>query len=334
MVWHLHKWAPMIYDNYGRPTLNLRIALTQRCNLRCLYCHREGELSPSVEMSLDEILKITCIALKLGIFKFKLTGGEPLLRSDILQMVKGIAELRGVRDLSMVTNGTLLSPVAKDLREAGLDRVNVSLPTLSSETYVWLTGGDLNDAIDGVKAAVEAGLSPVKLNMLMLKRVNEGEVSVMIDFAGQMGAILQIIELEPINVASSFYHSHHQPLDAIEAELLKRSLRVRTRRYMQNRKVYSLPETDVELIRPTENTEFCYHCTRIRTTSDGKIKPCLMRNDNLVDFVMPFRKGASDETLTQLFTDAIKMREPYYGKLIEPLANYTKKPRHSSNGHH
>jgi len=309
----------MICDNYGRPTANLRIAVTHRCNLRCLYCHREGETSPSTEMTIDEILKITRIALSLSISKIKLTGGEPLFRPDILQIVKEIAKLRGVRDLSMVTNGTLLAPLAEPLKKEGLDRVNVSLPTLNPEIYMWLTGGSLTDVVSGIKAAVNAGLSPVKLNMLVLRGVNEKEIPGMIDFAGHNEVSLQIIELEPVNIDLSFYSRHHQLLDAIEGDLQKRALRIKTRRSMQNRKVYSLPETEVEVIRPTENTEFCYHCTRIRTTSDGKLKPCLMRNDNLVDIVTPLRNGASDETLTQLFIEAIKRREPYYIKRVETL---------------
>jgi len=309
----------MICDNYGRPTVNLRIAITHRCNLRCHYCHREGEDSPLTEMSLNEILKITCIATKLGISKVKLTGGEPLLRPDILQIVKGISELGAVHDLSMVTNGTILAPLAEALKKEGLDRVNVSIPSLKPETYTWLTGGNSTNAIGGIKAAVKAGLYPVKLNMLVLKGINEKEIPVMIDFAGRNGVTLQIIELEPVNINSSFYSSYHESLDAIEAELRKRALRIKTRRAMQNRKVYFLRETEVEVIHPTENTEFCYHCTRIRTTSDGKLKPCLMRNDNLVDIVTPLRNGADDETLTQLFIEAIKKREPYFKEHFEVL---------------
>jgi len=309
----------MIRDNYGRPTINMRIAVTAKCNLTCRYCHREGEVSPTTEMSLNEILKITRIALNLGISRIKLTGGEPLLRHDILQIVKGIARLRGVRDLSMVTNGTLLVPLAEALKKEGLHRVNISLPTLNPETYKWLTGGNLSDVVSGVEAAVNMGFYPVKLNMLVLKNVNEKEIPNMIEYAGSNGVTLQIIELEPVNVDPSFYSNYHQSLASIEEELAKRALRIRTRRTMQNRKVYSLPETDVEVIRPAENTEFCRHCTRIRTTSDGKLKPCLMRCDNLLDIVTPLRNGADDETLTQLFIEAIRRRQPYFKECVEVL---------------
>jgi len=309
----------MIRDNYGRPVINFRVAVTSRCNLKCRYCHREGEVSPASEMSLDEILKITSIALHLGISKVKLTGGEPLLRHDILEIVKGIADFEQVRDLSMVTNGTLLAPIAEALKKEGLDRVNVNLPTLKPETYRWLTGGSLTDTIGGIEAAVKVGLHPVKLNLLVLKGVNEEEIPSMIKFAGRNRAILQIIELEPVNIDHSFYSLYHQALDSIEEDLLKQAIRTRIRRTMQNRKVYSLLETDVEVIQPAENTEFCRHCTRIRATSDGKLKPCLMRNDNLFDIVAALRNGADDETLTEVFIEAIKRREPYFKECVELL---------------
>jgi cyclic pyranopterin phosphate synthase len=305
----------MIRDNYGRPTLNLRISVTQRCNLNCIYCHREGQTPVNAfppEMSSNEIIQLTRIALSLGISRVKLTGGEPLLRPDILQIVKGIAELRGLRDLSMTTNGNLLAPKAGHLRKNGLTRVNVNLPTLNPRTYQELNGGDLKYVVESVRAAVNAGLNPVKLNMLILRGVNDGEIPRMIRFAKESGTILQLIELEPINVEPSFYSRYHEPLNAVEADLEARALRVKTRRNMQNRRVYFLPEAKVEVIRSTENTEFCSRCTRLRVTSDGKLKPCLMRNDNLVDILTPLRGGAEDKTLTQLFIEAIKRREPYY----------------------
>jgi len=273
----------------------------------------EGELgNASTEMTREEIVRITRIAVGLGVERVKLTGGEPLLRSDILQIVGGVARLEGVKDLSMTTNGTLLAPVAEDLRMAGLDRVNVSIPSLVPESFRRLTGGSLADAVSGVKAAVKAGLYPVKLNMLVLKDMNENEVFEMINFARYNGIVLQLIELEPLGTSDSFYSEHHYSLDRVEEKLKEQALEVRTRSDMQNRRIYFLPEVKVEVVNPIENTEFCAHCTRMRLTSDGKLKPCLMRNDNLVDLLTPLRNGADDETLTDLFVEAVKRREPYH----------------------
>lgn len=309
----------MLFDNCGRPTLNLRISLTQKCNLNCVYCHREGQTlsSASVEMTTDEVVRIARIAVSLGISRVKLTGGEPLLRSDILDIVKGIAKLRGLRDLSMTTNGNRLVSLAKPLRKAGLMRVNVNLPSLDEKTYGVLNDGDLREVLDGIRTAVKTGLYPVKLNMLVLKGVNEEEIPRMIAFARHSETILQLIELEPVNIDHLFYSRYFYSLEDVEAELKEQAIDVKTRGDMQNRRIYFLPKVKVEVVHPIENTEFCARCTRLRVTSDGMLKPCLMRNDNLVDVLTPLREGASDNEIKQLFVIAVKRREPYYKSVLE-----------------
>jgi cyclic pyranopterin phosphate synthase len=306
----------MIKDNFGRPVLNLRLSLTQRCNFNCPYCHREGQTSdpasPPVEMTAPEITRLTQIAISLGITRIKLTGGEPLLRRDVLDIVRGIARLPGLRDLSMTTNGAFLAHVAKELRESGLRRINISLPTLQRHIYTSLMGGELSDVLEGVDAAVKAGLDPVKLNMLVLAGVNDHEIPAMMQFAAQRGTRLQLIELEPVNVTEEYYKRHHLPLEGVEDALAKRAMRVEVRQYMQSRRVYHLATGSVEVIRPIENTVFCAHCTRLRITSDGKLKPCLMVNEGLTDVLTPMRAGATDDELATLFTQVCRARVPYY----------------------
>lgn len=314
----------ILKDGFGRPLLNLRIAITARCNLKCSYCHGEGERrleNRTKEMKTDEIVRIAKIAVDLGISRIKLTGGEPLVRSDIVEVVKGVSALRGLIDLSMTTNGTLLAPLAKQLRESGLKRVNISLPTLDEEVYSELTGGRVKEALKGVKAAVEAKFSPVKLNMLILKGLNECAVPEMIEFAARTGTILQLIELEPMNMPNKYYLEKHKTLVEYETVLKQKAVKIETRKYMQNRHIYRLPDVSVEVVRPVENTEFCLHCTRLRITSDGKLKPCLMRNDNLTDILTPIRNGATDQELVELFELANQQRQPYQTSAC-PLANY------------
>ena len=304
----------MLYDNCGRPTQNLRISLTQRCNLKCVYCHREGQ-NPGLalpEMTTDEVVRIARMAVSLGITRIKLTGGEPLLRSDIVDIVHGLAAIPGLRDLAMTTNGISLSFLAKPLKEAGLRRVNINLPSLDLETYSMLNGGDLNDVLNGVGTAVKAGLYPVKLNTLILQGVNVDAIPKMIEFARQNQVVLQLMELEPVNVKDEFYKEHFFSLAAWEEDLKKQALDVQTRGNMQNRHIYTLPGVKVEVVHPIENTSFCAHCTRLRVTSDGKLKPCLMVNDNLVDVLTPMRNGVTDQELKQLFITAVKRREPYH----------------------
>jgi len=304
----------VLVDNFGRPLLNLRVAVTKRCNLHCLYCHMEGEenhTNPTAEMTTDEIIRIVRTAVKLGVSKVKLTGGEPLMRKDIAEIVKEIASLNGLRDLSMTTNGTMLTFLAEKLHANGLKRVNISLSSLNAEVYNKITGGKVKDALEGIKAAVEVGLYPVKINMLVLKGINDYAVPEMIDFARQSRTILQLIELEPINISDEYYSIHYKSLDEYEAILKQKAVKIEVRQYMQNRHIYHLPDVTVEIVHPTENSEFCIHCTRLRVTSDGKLKPCLMKNDNLIDILTPLRNGASDKELMELFMLANQKRQPY-----------------------
>jgi cyclic pyranopterin phosphate synthase len=302
-------------DSFGRPLLNLRVAITSRCDLRCHFCHREGERrrdSSSVrEMTSDEIGRITRIAASLGARGVKLTGGEPLVRKDILEIVDEVSSMQGLSDLSMTTNGALLAPVAEQLHARGLKRVNISLPTLDAEVYSKLTGGRIVDVLQGVEAAVAVGFRPVKLNMLILRCVNDYDFPAMLRFAADSGTVLQLIELEPVNVDEGYYFANHKSLDEYESTLRQKAMKVETRRFMQNRRVYHLPDVDVEVVHPTENPEFCRNCTRLRVTSDGQLKPCLMKNDNLVDILTPMRNGADDEEVKRLFLLANQRRQPF-----------------------
>lgn len=306
----------MIRDSYNRPVLNLRISVTQRCNLLCPYCHREGqsqrETGRIVEMTAAEISRLAKIALSLDIRRIKLTGGEPLLRKDIVHIVRKIGELKGLKDLSMTTNGTLLRTKAKELRSTGLMRVNVSLPSLKPDVYEGLMGGSLEKVQRGIKEAVHAGLKPVKVNMLVLAGVNESEIPEMMKYSERVGALLQLIELEPVNLSETYYKRYHRSLGEVEKKFASQALSVETRFSMQNRRVYRLQDGIVEVVRPIENTEFCAHCTRLRITSDGKLKTCLMINTDLVDVLSPLRMGATDDELREIFAETCRKRRPYY----------------------
>ena len=234
------------------------------------------------------------------------------MREDLPEIISGIAALSGVRDLSLTTNGLLLGGgIAKKLRDCGLRRVNISLPSLNPETYRKLTGGKLSDALVGIRAALEAEFKPVKLNTVVLKDVNVVDVPDLIDFAGKNNVVLQLIELDPVNVGEEYYREHHRSLDEQEKMLRSKAIVIEKRPFMHNRLVYHLPNVTVEVVKPIENTDFCMHCTRLRITSDGKLKPCLMRNDNLTDILTPIRNGASDKELKQLFVKANLLREPF-----------------------
>jgi cyclic pyranopterin phosphate synthase len=261
------------------------------------------------EMTPEEISRIIGICAKHGVKKVKITGGEPLLRSDVVEIVGGISRL-GIEDISMTTNGTFLEDFASQLKESGLKRINISLDTLKPDVFKEITGGgNLKKVTEGIEAAIDAGLQPVKLNVVAMKGINESEIKDILDHYSRDGVVLQLIEL--MDVDKDVFDRHYFSLDEIESEFEANASDVRIRKFMQGRKKYTLNGSEVEVIRPMHNTEFCAHCTRIRITADGRFKPCLMRTDNFVDFLTPMREGASDEKLEELFKEAVEKREPY-----------------------
>lgn len=290
----------ILKDAYDRPVTNLRVSLTPQCNLSCIYCHREGEKKTGTQLSTGEIAEIIRTAVHFGIRSVKFTGGEPLLREDLLDIIRSVPA--GV-ETSITTNGTLLADLAADLRKAGLRRVNVSVDSLNPETYRRITGTDkLGDVLEGIAAALGAGLTPIKLNTVLLKGVNDHEIDEFLAFVrGNRDLVLQLIELMNFNECTL-----HEGIDGLEGELASRSRQIITRR-MHHRKKYCLDGAEVEVVRPLHNTEFCAFCNRLRVTSDGKLKPCLLRTDNHIDI-----RGKSGSELEALFRRAVAEREPYY----------------------
>ncbi|WP_423793433.1 GTP 3',8-cyclase MoaA [Methanocaldococcus indicus] len=292
-------------DRYGRPIKSLRISITNKCNLNCFYCHKEGHLGNDRYLTSDDIKKIVETSVKFGVKKVKISGGEPLIRKDIVEIVEKIREVRGIEDISLTTNGTLLKKYAKSLKEAGLDRVNISLDSLNSEVYYQITKGNLTSVLEGIDEAVKY-FYPIKINFVALT-LNINEIDEFIDFCADKGVILQIIEFLPQNEEDRKFYVDIKP---IEEKIKERAKKVIRRRLMHNRTKYILESgVEVEFVRPMDNSEFCAHCTRIRVTHDGYLKPCLLRDDNLVDILTPIRNG---EDLEKYFLECIRRREPYF----------------------
>jgi cyclic pyranopterin phosphate synthase len=299
-----------LVDPHGRPINSLRISLTQRCNFNCFFCHHEGEHGSGDELTADEVENIVKLAASQGIKKVKLTGGEPLVRKDIIEIVRRISPY--VDEVSMTTNASRLEELACHLKEAGLARVNVSLHTLCPESFEEITGNGTEHVTKGIEAAVKCGLNPVKLNMVVMKGVNHTEIDEMIDYSKKVGATLQLIEFQELEDGVEHYGKYHYDLVPVEKDLEKRSERVVERR-MHLRKIYHLKEGGrVEVVRPMHNSKFCEYCTRIRVTSDGKLKSCLMRDDNHVSFVSHMREDASEEEVLAAFNEAVDRRVPFW----------------------
>ncbi len=301
----------LLVDRYGRRVKNLRIALTKRCNLRCIYCHGEGEAENRSNRSVREIdpttiHTLTEVAVKHGVEKIKFSGGEPLLRRDLPDILSDLPDLK---DVSLTTNGTLLSKRAEDLADSGLDRVNVSLDTLRPEVYRLITQTNRDyhtKVLDGIHAAISAGLTPVKVNMVLLGGLNDSEVWDMVEFTRGCGeeVILQLIELMsfkglPERVVEVDMNEIEKRLDEKASHSVERE--------MHRRRKYYIDGAEVELVRPIDNSTFCQNCNRLRVTSDGKLKTCLLHNKNLID-IMGRRRGEMEE----LLQEAVLRREPYY----------------------
>ena len=302
--------SPML-DPHGRPVKGLRISVTERCNLRCDYCHREGsDTGAGVEMTPEEIGTIVRVGTGFGVGSVKLTGGEPLVRKDINEVVSTIRAVEGIRDISMTTNGVRLTGQASELAAAGLDRVNVSLDTLDPALYREMTGvGTLEQVLAGLDEAIEH-LSPVKLNFVLTNR-NAHELDRLMDYARDSGAILQVIELVDTNLPCDAYGGAVVSAAPLE-ERLSREADLIVRRSLHARTKYNLSGgLTVEVVRSMHNNTFCANCSRLRITADGHLKPCLMRRDNLTDILTPLRAGDMD-ACQKAFERAIVAREPYF----------------------
>ncbi len=300
----------ILEDSYGRRVTGLRISITDRCNLSCMYCHNEGAdccaRGPvGNEMKPELICGIVREAAKFGVNKIKFSGGEPLFRKDFEEILSCLPPLK---EVSATTNGILLEKRARTLKAAGLDRVNVSLDSLVPEKYERITGaspGSLEKVIRGIDSAVEAGLTPVKLNMVLLKGINDDEIDSMMEFIRPYKGmvILQLIELMDIDPKLSKYMIDSK---ALEKSLAERASEVKVR-HLHHRRKYIIDGVEVEFVRPMDNSEFCAYCSRLRITADGKFKPCLLVNDNLVD-VMGAKNSEEIEKLLKL---AVSRRKPY-----------------------
>ena len=297
-------------DTFQRPINYLRISVTDRCNLRCVYCMPE-EGVPMMShldiLSYEEIIAVVKAAAEMGINKVRLTGGEPLVRQGLSSLVKQIAAIGPIDDISLTTNGIMLSRYAAELKGAGLNRVNISLDTLRPERFRSITRcGNLEDTLRGIEAAHHTGLEPVKINMVVVAGVNDDEI---VDFARKTihnGWHVRFIEYMPVTndpegernlVSVAEMRKRIEPLGELQPVTLK----------VGNgpAKYFKLPGANGTIGFITPVTEhFCYQCNRLRLTADGKLMPCLLRETE-IDLREPLRAGASQAELKELVQSAI-----------------------------
>lgn len=269
-------------DSFGREINYLRVSLTDRCNLRCEYCMPQSGIENKLKhediLSLEEVYLLIEEFSKLGIDKIRFTGGEPLVRKGILGLIKRTNKIEEIKDISITTNGLLLKEMAKDLKEAGLNRVNISLDTLNEKKYREITrGGELSKVLEGIDEAIKVGLNPIKINTVLIGGFNDDEIEDLVELT-KKGIDVRFIELMPIGQAQNFAKDNFiSTKKVLEAIPHLRSIKKEDPSSPAN--YYKLPNVKgkVGLIKPI-SCKFCDDCNRIRLTSTGNLKTCLHSN--------------------------------------------------------
>lgn len=276
-------------DRYGRKHDYLRISVTDRCNLRCLYCMPEEGLefteSDNV-LSYDDIVQVVKAGAELGISKLRITGGEPLIRPGLDGLIARLSDILGIKDIALTTNGIFLAKQAEALKAAGLNRVNISLDTLDPARFRFIARrGDLSRVLEGIEAAADAGFDPIKLNCVLLKGVNEDEIAAFLKLAYERPLHVRFIEYMPIGHADDNWRKHYLPLSRVHEIAESEGYTLSRRDSVHG----NGPSDDWQmkgavgsfgLIHPISD-HFCSNCNRLRLTADGSLKPCLYWVDEL-----------------------------------------------------
>ncbi|MFX3631906.1 MAG: GTP 3',8-cyclase MoaA [Candidatus Pristimantibacillus sp.] len=315
---------PQLKDRFERVHDYLRISVTDRCNLRCLYCMPEEGVEfddASNLLSYDQIVEVAEVAASMGISKLRITGGEPLVRPGLDGLIRKLAAIPGIVDISLTTNGMLLGKQAAALKEAGLNRVNISLDTLDPTRFRFIARrGDLKRVIEGIEAAAEAGLSPIKLNCVLLKGINEDEIAAFLKLAYERPMHVRFIEYMPIGHADDNWRTHYLPLSRVMEIAEQQGYLMERRTNIKG----NGPSDDWQmegglgsfgLIHPVSD-HFCKSCNRLRLTADGSIKPCLY----WVDELNVKEALGNRDALKQLFYRAMDLK-PENHEMAEKLAN-------------
>jgi cyclic pyranopterin phosphate synthase len=302
-----------LIDTYERKIDYLRISVTDRCNLRCVYC-MPGEgielIEPEGILRYEELLRVARIAVSHGVTKIRVTGGEPLVRKGILDFIRELKSIDGLKDLSLTTNGVLLKRFAKGLREAGLKRINVSLDSLNRARFGKLTRGDrLDDVLAGLDAALDAGLDPVKINMVVIKGFNDDEIMAFARLSKEKPFHVRFIEYMPFDTADGWQREKCLSSGEIKESINRVEKLYPVKRHKDDgagparRFRFKDALGEVGFISPVSE-HFCGECNRLRLTADGKLRTCLF-SDNEIDLRSALRDGSTDEAIEALLFKAV-----------------------------
>ncbi|HHH39435.1 MAG TPA: GTP 3',8-cyclase MoaA [Sedimenticola sp.] len=301
-----------LVDPFGRTIEYLRLSVIDRCDFRCFYCIPKGFkgfTETDNRLTLDEFERLVRIFSELGVSKVRLTGGEPLVRGDIIEMVQRLGKLPGIDDLSMSTNASRLALHARDLKAAGVSRLNVSLDTLDPATFRQITQSELAPVLEGLQAARAAGFHPIKINMVVMKSLNLDEVGEMVDYCLENHFTLRFIETMPVGAAGQDARDHYVSLDEVRRTLEQRfefepakMQGAGPARYLKVKK----GRLKIGFITPMSQ-HFCESCNRVRLSSEGTLYLCLGQADKL-ELRPLLRQGLSDDGLKRAIAEAIRRK--------------------------
>lgn len=320
----------LLKDSYGRAIRDLRISITDRCNFRCFYCMPQEamEWKPKPEiLTYEEIIRLAEVFVSLGINKLRVTGGEPMLRRDLESLIERLARIEGVEDLAMTTNAHFLRGRAKALKDAGLNRITISLDSLTPDRFALLTGrNELTQVLDGIDAAIEAGLSPVKINSVAMRGINDDQAVDFARFAREKGVHVRFIEFMPLDNGKVWRREMVVP-----GEELRRRIdavypleRVKSENLSETARRWRFADGapgEVGFINPVTQP-FCGHCSRIRLTADGMIRTCLFSavEHNIKQLL---RDGASRDELIDFIAAVVEKKEDRHHindpEFVQPL---------------
>ncbi len=309
---------PPITDAFGRVHRNLRVSVTDRCNIRCLYCMPEDvEFLPSAEvLSFEEIESVVSLLARMGINRIRLTGGEPLVRNELPVLVGKLKSIHGIKDLALTTNGVLLAPRAKELKLAGLDRVNISLDTLDRETFHHLTRRDcLSKVLEGIDAALECNFSQVRLNAVSIAGLTEDAILPLAYFATQRKIELRFIEFMPLDGDQNWGQDKvldgKQIREIIEAEFGELTAAPRDYEAQPSVDFRFANGGKIGFINPVSEP-FCKSCDRLRITAEGKLRNCLFSLQEW-DLKSLIRDGASEDVIEAAIRECVGKKKASHG---------------------
>lgn len=311
-----------LIDPFNRRIEYIRLSVTDKCNLRCFYClpknFKDFE-QPDHWLKFDEIERVIAAFSELGVAKVRITGGEPLVRRNLPGLAGSLSRLAGIDDLSLSTNAVLLSNQARALYEAGVSRINVSLDTLKAERFTQITGGKLQPVIDGLMAAKDAGLAPIKINMVAMKGINDDEFEDMVDFCLEHGFTLRLIETMPVGDTGVDASQHYLSLNEVKNRLAEQYDLIPgvmpgggPARYMQ----VNNSDLCIGFITPISQ-HFCATCNRVRLAADGTLFLCLGQ-DHKYELRPLLRQGISDDGLKNALVEAIAIKPEKHEFQLNP----------------